>query len=196
MSGDSSIDRSIHVVATSIYLSIYRSVDCSISLSICRPWYLSIYRPIFLSVDRWIDPPVCLYNLEVLFEFPQLGVFDSIGPKAFARGSSANAVAVPCQTQRIAEQGMDIVPGFCFGEKWIHRTVHLPLFLRKVLRKLRMSGTLLKGRGPTFLGFLGVPLGFVWAEPIRVKQQNPVEPAYLDEVHAAVQASVKDILGT
>jgi len=117
------------------------------------------------------------------------------------------------------ENGMDIVPGFCFGEKWIHRTVQLPPVIRKFLRRFRMSGTLLKGRGPTFLGFLGVPLGFVWGEPIRVKkpypvapasvqaayvdekakhrgdakQHMPVDPAYVDEVHAHVEAAVRDI---
>lgn len=91
------------------------------------------------------------------------------------------------------ENGLDIVPGFCFGEKWIHKTVQLPAVVQRLLRPLRLSGTLLRGRGPTFLGFLNPPLGFVWGEPVRVKQQKPVEEAYLDEVHANVSAAVSSI---
>lgn len=92
------------------------------------------------------------------------------------------------------EHGMDIVPGFCFGEKWIHKTVQLPGPIARFLRRRQMSGTTLKGRGPTFLGFLGVPLGYVWAEPIRVKKMDPSEnKAYVDEVFAQVEASLKDI---
>lgn len=91
------------------------------------------------------------------------------------------------------EHGMDIVPSFCFGEKYIHRTVQLPRFVRAFLRPFRLSGTLLKGRGPTFMGFLDPPLGYVWGTPIRVKAQKPVEPAYLDEVHGQVVEAVKGI---
>lgn len=91
------------------------------------------------------------------------------------------------------ENGLDIVPGFCFGEKWIHKTVRLPAFICNFLRPFRLSGTLLRGRGPTFMGFLGPSLGFVWGEPIRVKQQKPVEDAYLDEVHGEVVRAVRGI---
>merc|ERR1712046_379353 len=66
------------------------------------------------------------------------------------------------------ENGLDIVPGFCFGEKYIHTTMQLPSFICAFLRPLRMSGTLLRGRGPSGLGFLN-PLNHVWAEPIKVK---------------------------
>merc|ERR1719171_1034057 len=52
---------------------------------------------------------------------------------------------------------------------------------------------MVKGRGWTFLGFLGVPLGYVWGEPIKVKQQKPVDDQYLDEIHAKVVRSVEDI---
>uniref|UniRef100_A0A7S4PUE8 Acyltransferase n=1 Tax=Alexandrium monilatum TaxID=311494 RepID=A0A7S4PUE8_9DINO len=91
------------------------------------------------------------------------------------------------------ENGMDVVPGYCFGEKYIHETVRLPAFVRGLLRPLRLSGTLLRGRGPTFMGFLQPPLGYVWGEPIKVKQQKPVEEKYLDEVHAEVMRSVQSI---
>lgn len=91
------------------------------------------------------------------------------------------------------ENGLDIVPGFCFGEKWIHKTVQAPKFICQLLRPFRMSGTMLRGRGPTFLGYLGVPLGYVWGEPIKVKQQKPVDEAYLDEVHGQVKAAVDSI---
>lgn len=94
------------------------------------------------------------------------------------------------------ETGSAIVPGFCFGEKWIHKQWVLPRWLRAWLYKtLKLSGTLLKGRGPTFLGYIGVPLGYVWGEPIEVTQQEPgtVDDAYLQEVHNKVQVSVRNI---
>lgn len=91
------------------------------------------------------------------------------------------------------ENGLDIIPGFCFGEKWIHETVRLPAPIRALLRPLRMSGTLLRGRGFTLLGFLKPSLGFVWGEPISVRQQKPVDDAYLDEIHGKVITSVAQI---
>lgn len=90
------------------------------------------------------------------------------------------------------ENGLDIVPGFCFGEKWIHETSRLPSFLRAFLRPLRISGMVLKGRGLSFLGFLR-PLSYVYGEPIKVKQQRPVDEAYLTEVHGEVMKSVQSI---
>ncbi|CAJ1364192.1 unnamed protein product [Effrenium voratum] len=91
------------------------------------------------------------------------------------------------------ENGLDIVPGFCFGEKWIHHTIRLPPFFQSLLRPLRMSGTLLRGRGCSLMGFLDPPLGFVWGQPIKVKQQKPVDEKYLDQVHQEVAESVRDI---
>lgn len=91
------------------------------------------------------------------------------------------------------ENGLSIVPGFCFGEKWIHETVQLPGFIRAALRPLRLSGTFVRGRGLTFLGFLKPSLGYVWAEPIPVKQQQPVTDAYLEEIHKKVMESVSGI---
>ena len=44
------------------------------------------------------------------------------------------------------------------------------------------SGQLrLRGRGLTLMGFLEPSLGFVWGEPIKVRQQKPVDEKYLDE---------------
>ena len=92
------------------------------------------------------------------------------------------------------ENGLTIIPSFCFGEKWIHRTYLMPRPIRAFLYKtFKVGGTLLKGRGPSFLGYLGVSLGYVYGEPIPVRKQNPVDPEYLDEIHAKVQASVKSI---
>jgi len=92
------------------------------------------------------------------------------------------------------ETGCDIIPGFCFGEKWIHRRVLLPHRVRSWLyRVVRMSGTLLKGRGPSFLGYLGVPLGFVWGEPIKVTQQKVVSEAYLNDIHNQCKEQVQSI---
>ncbi|CAE7484052.1 DGAT2L6 [Symbiodinium pilosum] len=91
------------------------------------------------------------------------------------------------------ENGMDIIPGFCFGEKWIHHTIRLPHFIQRILRPLRMSDTLLRGRGITLMGFLDPPLAYVWGEPIKVRQQKPVDDKYLDEVHQKVAESVVSI---
>ena len=33
----------------------------------------------------------------------------------------------------------------------------------------------------TLMGFLEPSLGFVWGEPIKVRQQKPVDEKYLDE---------------
>ena len=121
-----------------------------------------------------------------------------IDEMALTDGTSKDTALVAADRKGYAklaiECGCDIIPSFCFGEKWIHRTVLLPPMVRTLLYKtVRVSGTLLKGRGPTFLGFLGEPLGMVWGEPIPVKQQKPVDPAYLDEVHAQVQTAVRSI---
>ncbi|CAK9083124.1 Diacylglycerol O-acyltransferase 2B (Diglyceride acyltransferase 2B) (MrDGAT2B) [Durusdinium trenchii] len=51
----------------------------------------------------------------------------------------------------------------------------------------------LRGRGLTLMGFLDPPLGFVWGQPIKVRQQKPVDEKYLDEVHQQVAESVSDI---
>ena len=57
----------------------------------------------------------------------------------------------------------------------------------------RVSGTLLKGRGPSFLGKIGIPLAYVYAEPIKVTRQTIVDPEYLFEIHQQVQDSVMNI---
>lgn len=91
------------------------------------------------------------------------------------------------------ENGLDIVPGFCFGEKWVHDAVQLPAFARRLLRPLRLSGTFPLGRGPTLLGKLSPSMNYVWGQPISVRQQTPVEEAYLDKIHAEVIKSVQGI---
>ena len=64
--------------------------------------------------------------------------------------------------------GMALVPGFCFGEKWVHETILLPRPLRSFLYKhFRLAGCVLRGRWWTFLGHVARPdgtpisLGFV-----------------------------------
>jgi hypothetical protein len=103
---------------------------------------------------------------------------------------------------RLAVQnGMDIVPGFCFGEKWVHKAVRLPKVVRSYLyRKLRLAGVVLIGRwGVTFLGKVekadGSPLtlGFVWGKPVEVEQMAEPTEAYVDEVHAKYVAAIQDI---
>lgn len=101
------------------------------------------------------------------------------------------------------ENGMDLVPGFCFGEKWVHDTVLLPKPLRTFLyKRFRLAGCVLRGRWWTFLGHVtrtdGTPLrmGFVWGKALPVRQIGAGADgydAYVDEVHAAYVAAVQDI---
>ena len=103
------------------------------------------------------------------------------------------------------QHGLALVPGFCFGEKWVHDTVLLPKRVRAFLyKRFRLAGVLLKGRWWTFLGKLhwerdGVPvrLGFVWGKPIPVRQtadlSTPAAEAYVDQVHAQFMGAVADL---
>merc|ERR1711879_25228 len=91
-----------------------------------------------------------------------------------------------------------IIPSFCFGEKWIHESYNLPRWLRAWLYKtLRVSGVILRGRGLTFLGFLGHPLGYVWGEPIPLKPRGPKEifnkEDHIKRIHGEVKAAVLSI---
>ena len=67
----------------------------------------------------------------------------------------------------------------------IHRCINptWPTDLRSESRNFGIdSGQLrLRGRGLTLIGFLEPSLGFVWGEPIKVRQQKPVDEKYLDE---------------
>ena len=98
------------------------------------------------------------------------------------------------------EHGMDLVPGVCFCEKWVHETVLLPMPIRNFLYKhFRLAGVLLKGRWWTFLGQIskadGTPinLGFVWGAPIPVRQDATCNAEYVDRVHAAYVEAVQDL---
>jgi 2-acylglycerol O-acyltransferase 2 len=94
------------------------------------------------------------------------------------------------------ENGMYVVPGFCFGEKRIHKTVHFPDSIKKFLRRFGLAGTILKGRGFSFLGFLGVKLGYVYCEPIRVKRLAPSDAGYeaeVNRVHREVVSAVERV---
>jgi len=73
------------------------------------------------------------------------------------------------------EYGLDVVPSFTFGEKYIHDTVQLPAVVARWLhRNLKVSGTLLRGRfGVTFLGYSRRPLHHVWGAPILVTRIDP-----------------------
>ncbi|KAK3245060.1 hypothetical protein CYMTET_45351 [Cymbomonas tetramitiformis] len=98
------------------------------------------------------------------------------------------------------EGGMDVVPGFCFGEKWVHDTVQLPLVVRNFLYKnLRLGGTFIKGRYGTFLGKIAdtngksLSLGYVWGKPIPVTKMDEPTQDYIDEIHAKYMAAILDI---
>lgn len=103
-------------------------------------------------------------------------------------------------TKLALETGCSIVPAFCFGEKWLHEAVHPPPWLSRFLYRLfRVSGTIPKGRGPTFLGKLGVPIGLVWGQPIVVDQKDFLKLSkeerkrLLDKTHLQVQSAIQDI---
>ena len=96
--------------------------------------------------------------------------------------------------------GMALVPGFCFGEKWVHETILLPRPLRSFLYKhFRLAGCVLRGRWWTFLGHVARPdgtpisLGFVWGKPIPVRREPECTDEYVDEVHAAFIAAVEEL---
>ncbi|OLP93130.1 Acyl-CoA wax alcohol acyltransferase 2 [Symbiodinium microadriaticum] len=93
------------------------------------------------------------------------------------------------------ESGMDIIPGFCFGEKCGFTT---PPALHSEAPSAskdewHVVQTLLRGRGITLMGFLDPPLGYVWGESIKVTQQKPVDETYLNEVHQEVADAVVGI---
>ena len=98
--------------------------------------------------------------------------------------------------------GMELVPGFCFGEKWVHDTVLLPKPVRSYLyKRFRLAGVLLKGRWWTFLGKLHKPdgtpirMGFVWGKPIPMLAEDD-ELSFeerVDKVHAQYMAAVQDL---
>jgi len=94
------------------------------------------------------------------------------------------------------EEGLAIVPGFCFGEKRIHSIVHFPQFLQDLMLKCRLSPCFLIGRwGCTFLGE-PLPLGMVWGKPIPTEKMDAQDPrleAQLERIHAEVEVSVHDI---
>ena len=100
------------------------------------------------------------------------------------------------------EHGLDLVPGYCFGEKYVHDLVLLPAPIRKLLySSFRLAGALLVGRWGTFLGKIernGKPisLGFVWGAPIKVTQQAEPSAEYIAEVHAKYCAEVRRIFDT
>lgn len=76
------------------------------------------------------------------------------------------------------ENGMDIVPVFCFGEKWTSSRVVLPRPVRAALAQCRMAGTILSGRFGTMLPVIEHPkhgdlsLGWVYGRPIPVKRRQ------------------------
>ena len=100
------------------------------------------------------------------------------------------------------EHGMDLVPGFCFGEKWAHDIVLLPSPLRKLLYRFRLAGAFLIGRWGTFVGKVersdGTPLsmGFVWGAPIKVEQNPSPSAEYVASVHAKYCEAIETIFET
>jgi len=76
------------------------------------------------------------------------------------------------------EHGLDVVPVFCFGEKWTSKRVLLPAFIRRIMARFRMAGTMLTGRWGTLLPLIyhkergELTIGWVFGEPIPVKRQQ------------------------
>ena len=89
--------------------------------------------------------------------------------------------------------GMSLVPGFCFGEKWVHESILLPKPVRAFLyKRFKVAGQLLRGRFYcTFLGHVvkadgitPLTLGYAWGVPIDVRHEPNPSDEYVMEVHA------------
>mmetsp|Transcript_18253 Transcript_18253/g.44820 ORF Transcript_18253/g.44820 Transcript_18253/m.44820 type:complete len:444 (-) Transcript_18253:241-1572(-) len=84
------------------------------------------------------------------------------------------------------EAGLDLVPVYCFGEKWTAKRVLLPYYVRKVMEKFRMAGTSLIGRWNSLLPLIEHPkhgklsLAWVFGRPITVKKHH-VEDLSVEE---------------
>ena len=94
------------------------------------------------------------------------------------------------------------VPGFCFGEKWVHESILLPKPLRELLyKKFRLAGQLLRGR--FYITFLGhvvqadgltpLTLGFVWWAPIRVRHEPNPSDEYVGTITSLILLRDSDL---
>ncbi|GAB5354061.1 hypothetical protein AAMO2058_000087300 [Amorphochlora amoebiformis] len=80
---------------------------------------------------------------------------------------------------RIAwEYGLDLIPVYCFGEKWTSKRVDLPYALKKMNELLGMAGTVCTSRFGTLLPYQTHPrngklgMGWVFGKPIPVKKRH------------------------
>ncbi|EOD37661.1 hypothetical protein EMIHUDRAFT_440315 [Emiliania huxleyi CCMP1516] len=96
--------------------------------------------------------------------------------------------------------GLQLVPGFCFGEKWVHDIVLLPASLRAFLhRRFKLAGCALAGRWWSFVGKVaqadGTPisLGYVWGAPMSIRHDPDCDDQYVQQVHEQYMAAVLDL---
>eukprot|EP00239_Pterosperma_sp_CCMP1384_P005371 CAMPEP_0197860482 /NCGR_PEP_ID=MMETSP1438-20131217/35881_1 /TAXON_ID=1461541 /ORGANISM="Pterosperma sp., Strain CCMP1384" /LENGTH=342 /DNA_ID=CAMNT_0043477361 /DNA_START=271 /DNA_END=1299 /DNA_ORIENTATION=- len=88
------------------------------------------------------------------------------------------------------EHGSDIVPMYCFGEKWCLNLVLAPSVIKDLIyRYLKVAAAAMLGRWNTFMPLnvhegRPITLAWVFGEPITVEQQDPPDPAYVDKIHA------------
>ncbi|KAL3933663.1 MAG: hypothetical protein SGPRY_000189 [Prymnesium sp.] len=98
------------------------------------------------------------------------------------------------------KHGLQLVPGFCFGEKWVHDIILLPERVRTFLhRRFKIAGCTLAGRWYSFVGKIakadGTPisLGYVWGEPIEVQKMESCPSEYVDQIHREYMQAVTSI---
>ena len=98
--------------------------------------------------------------------------------------------------------GMSLVPGFCFGEKWVHESILLPKPVRAFLyKRFKVAGQLLRGRFYcTFLGHVvradgitPLTLGYAWGVPIDVRHEP--NPKKWTDTGAQPAGAVRRVLG-
>jgi len=80
--------------------------------------------------------------------------------------------------------GVDIIPCFVFGEKFMHDFISLPQFIREFLYKYKLPGRAPIGRYFTLMPKTDRAYGCVFGKTISVKQTKGAEaPAEVDKLH-------------
>jgi len=91
------------------------------------------------------------------------------------------------------QSGVDIVPTFVFGEKWLYHRAHLPRLVQNFFMKtLRMPLILFWGQWFTWMP-LRRPLSVVFGKPIPVKQIDEPTDEQINEVYERYIEAIRDL---
>lgn len=79
---------------------------------------------------------------------------------------------------------LKLLPVFCFGEKWMHGRSEVPWPLNALIRSLKMSPLVPRGRWRTMMP-RDVSLGWVYGKPITTKDRSieEIHQEYCDTLH-------------